>query len=84
MADKGYDSHAIRSAVWAMGSRPAIPTRSGHAPVRCPAWVYNSRNMVERMWGRLKEWRAVATRYEKRADSYRSVVLLASTFDWLK
>ncbi len=31
----------------------------------CPDWVYNNRNAVERLWARLKEWRAVATRYEK-------------------
>ena len=37
--------------------------------VACPAWIYNNRNRVERLWARLKEWRAVATRYEKTAAS---------------
>ena len=38
----------------------------------------------ERLWGRLKEWRAVATRYEKTATSYLGVLCLAATIDWLK
>ena len=39
---------------------------------------------IERLWGRLKEWRAVATRYEKTAASYLGVLCLAATMDWLK
>ena len=39
---------------------------------------------IERLWGRLKEWRAVATRYEKTAASYLGVLCLAATADWLK
>jgi transposase len=46
--------------------------------VACPDWVYVNRNLVERLWNRLKEWRAVATRYEKTARS------LAAAFDWIK
>ena len=39
---------------------------------------------MERLWGRLKEWRAVATRYEKLAQSFLGVLCLAATMDWLK
>jgi transposase len=39
---------------------------------------------VERLWGRRKEWRAVATRYEKTASSFMGVLHLAATLDWLK
>jgi transposase len=49
-----------------------------------PEWVYNNRNLVERLWARLKEWRAVATRYEKTASPFASVLALAATLDWLK
>lgn len=42
------------------------------------------RNQVERLWGRLKEWRAVATRYEKTATSFMGVLYLAAARDWLK
>src|SRR3954451_4192427 len=40
------------------GTRPAIPAKSNEAPVACPSWIYNNRNRVERLWARLKEWRA--------------------------
>ena len=39
---------------------------------------------VERLWARLKEWRAVATRYEKTARSFLGILSLAATFDWLR
>lgn len=64
VGDKGYASHAFRQFIWDQGARPAIPTKSNEAPVACPSWIYNNRNRVERLWARLKEWRAVATRYE--------------------
>ena len=84
VGDRGYSSHAFRELVWDSGARPAIPTRSNEAAVACPDFIYNNRNLVERLWGRLKEWRAVATRYEKTATSYLGVLCLAATIDWLK
>src|SRR3954451_5815682 len=84
VGDRGYSSHAFRELVWDSGARPAIPTRGTEAAVACPDYIYNNRNLVERLWGRLKEWRAVATRYEKTATSYLGVLCLAATMDWLK
>jgi transposase len=84
VGDKGYASHAFRQFIWDQGARPAIPARSNEAPVACPRWIYNNRNRVERLWARLKEWRAVATRYEKTAKSFMGVLCLAATFDWIK
>ena len=84
VADKGYASNAVRSQVWSIGARPAIPAKRGEAGVRCPDWIYKHRNEIERLWGRLKEWRAVATRYEKLAQSFMGVLCLAATMDWLK
>ena len=84
VADRGYASHAFRERVWGLGARPAVPPKRGEAPVACPAWVYTNRNRVERLWGRLKEWRAVATRYEKTARAFMGVLCLAATLDWLK
>jgi transposase len=84
VADRGYSSHALRTAVWELGARPAIPTRRSEAAVHCPDWIYVNRERVERMWNRLKEWRAIATRYEKTARSFLSVLHLAAAFDWLK
>jgi transposase len=84
VGDRGYSSHELRQLVWDSGARPAIPTRRDEEPVACPDFIYQNRNRVERLWGRLKEWRAVATRYEKTAASFLGVLCLAATLDWLK
>ncbi len=84
VADRGYASHAFRAHVWGRGARPAIPAKRNEAPVACPDWAYANRNRVERLWGRLKEWRAVATRYEKTASSFMGVLCLAASIDWLR
>ena len=84
VSDRGYANHAFRDHVWNTGARPAIPPKRNEAPVACPDWAYNNRNRVERLWGRLKEWRAVATRYEKTAASFMGVLCLAASLDWLR
>jgi transposase len=84
VADRGLSSHAFREHIWSLGARPAVPTKATEAPVACPSWIYNNRNRVERLWARLKEWRAVATRYEKTARSFLGVLNLAAVIDWLK
>ena len=84
VADRGYSSQAFRRLIWDLGSRPAIPTKRNEAPLACPAWIYANRNLVERCWARLKEWRAVATRYEKTERSFMGVLCMAATMDWLK
>jgi transposase len=81
--DGGYSSHAFREHIWNVGSRPAIPTRREDAPVACPEAIYNNRNRVERLWARLKEWRAVATRYEKTAVSFLGALSLAAALNRL-
>ena len=67
-----------------LGCASGDPSKKNEAPVACPEWVYNNRNHVERLWARLKEWRAIATRYEKTASSFMGVLCLAATLDWLK
>ena len=84
VGDRGLSSDALRAQAWAMGARPVIPTKKNEAPVRCPDFIYVHRNRIERLWGRLKEWRAVATRYEKTARSFMGVLCLAAARDWLK
>jgi transposase len=84
VADRGYASHAFRDGVRAGGARPAIPAKRSEGPIACPGWAYANRNRVERLWGRLKEWRAVATRYEKTAQSFVGVLHLAAASDWLR
>ncbi len=84
VADRGYASHAFRELIWNLGARPAIPSKRNEEQVRCPEWIYHNRNRVERLWARLKEWRAVATRYEKTATSFMGVLCMAATMDWIK
>ena len=84
VGDRGSSSQAFREHVWSLGARPAIPPKRNEASVACPSWIYNNRNRVERLWARLKEWRAVATRYEKSASSFLGVLHLAATLDWLR
>ena len=84
VADRGYAAHRLREVVWDMGARPAIPTKSNEAPVRCPAWIYNNRHQVENAWARLKEWRAIGTRYEKTAASFAGVLYFAAAVQWIK
>ena len=82
--DRGYAARVFRALIRQLGSHPAIPAKRNETGVDCPPWIYIHRNRVERLWGRLKEWRAVATRYEKTAQSFIGVLCLAATMDWLK
>jgi transposase len=84
VGDRGLASCAFRERIWDSGARPAIPPKRNEEQVACPAWIYANRNRVERLWARLKEWRAVATRYEKTARSFLGVLCMAATLDWLK
>lgn len=79
IADKGYDSNAIRAAVQVQGAEVVIPpTRSRKTAIRYDREAYRSRNLVERLWCRLKDWRRVATRYDKLAANYMAGVFLAA------
>ena len=84
VAGRGCSSHAFREHAWNLGARPAPLARRDEAPVACPAWAHNNRNLVERLWARSREWRAAATRHEKTARSFLGVLHLAATLDWLK
>ena len=84
VGDRGYTSRSFCKHIWSVRARPAIPHQRHEAPITCPEWIYNNRNCVERLWARLKEWRAVAIRYEKTAASFASVLFLAAALDWLK
>ena len=76
IADRGYDSNAIRAAVQAQGAEAVIPpTRSRKTAIPYNRDTYRARNLVERLWCRLKDWRRIATRYDKLARNYLSGVL---------
>ena len=85
LADRAYDSDQLRDRLAARGAWPNIrpmPNRI-NLPVFSP-WVYRQRNAVERFFNKLKHFRAVATRYDKRDDNYLASVQLASIRIWLR
>jgi transposase len=85
IADKGYDSDAIRADLKARGIRSVIPPRSNRkAAIRWNRRLYRQRNRIERMFGHLKINRAIATRYDKLADSFLGMLHLAAMRYWLK
>ena len=84
VGDRGLSSESLREQIWDMGAQPAIPAKRNDASLRCSDFIYIHRNRIERLWGRLKEWRAVATRYEKTASSFLGVLCLSAAQDWLK
>lgn len=79
IADKGYDSDAIRAALHEDGIRPVIPPRSHRTtPIRWNQRLYRERNRIERLIGHLKINRAIATRYDKLAQSFLDALHLAT------
>jgi len=85
LADMACDAAEFRSAVEAMGATPVVPSRKNAKQKKpCPGFIYRHRNLIERCWSRLKEWRAIATRYDKTATSYAAGIAIAATLDWLK
>ena len=91
LADRGYAHDSCRCLLRRRGIPHVIPERTdqkerrrrrGGRPPSFDAEAYRRRNAVERCVGRLKQWRGVATRYEKRASNYRAMVLIASPMVW--
>ena len=83
--DKGYTSRAIRARLHRQHIHAVIP-RLAHEPrrgVRFDQPLYRERNVVERTINRLKRFRRVATRYEKRADHFHAMLILAAILMWL-
>jgi len=85
LADKGYDSDAFVETIKASGAIPVIPPRSNRiAPRDYDKDIYKERNLVERLFQKLKQYRRVATRYERLALNYMTMLNLACTLIWLK
>ncbi len=83
IADRGYDANHLRALLAARGAEAVIPsTTSRKAPIPYDTVAYRARNLVERMWCRLKDWRRIATRYDKLARNFLSSALIAATLTW--
>lgn len=85
VADRGYDSNAVLDLIGRSGAQAAIPSCSRRLVRRSidPA-IYRQRNLVERFFCKLKQFRRVATRFDKLARNFLAAVLLASTRIWLR
>jgi transposase len=84
VADKGYTSRKIRAYWRRRGSRHTLPHKANeHRTGPFNRALYRSRHIVERLINRLKQSRRIATRYEKRAENYLAMLLLAAIIAWL-
>ena len=85
LADRGYDSNRFRTALAARGIEPCIPsTKSRKVPLPYDKLLYRQRHRIENMFGRLKDWRRVATRYDRCAHTFFSAICIAATVTfWL-
>jgi len=82
-ADTAYDSNGLRQFLIARGTLPVIPnnpTRKQPHPFNRA--LYRERNLIERMFCRLKDWRRIATRYDKLAAVFSATVYLAAVVTW--
>ena len=80
IADRGYDSDAFRDALTARGTKPCIPPRK-HRKVQhtYDAEQYRTRHTIENMFAKLKDWRRLATRYDRCSDIFMGTITLAAT-----
>lgn len=84
-AGKAYDSECIRRHIKDCGATPVIPSRSNAtAKAYCLKRIYRLRHKVENFFCRLKDYRRIATRYDKTATNFLSAVALASTPLWVR
>ena len=85
LADKAYDTDAIRADLKERGIKPVIPPKSNRtATIRYSKRLYRQRNCIERMLGHLKINRAIATRYDQLAESLLGMLFIASARYWIK
>nr|WP_210432498.1 transposase [Iodidimonas gelatinilytica] len=84
LADKGYDSDHIRQSLLIHGILPVIPSKANRRePVPHNRAAYKHRNLIERMFNKLKQFRRIATRYEKTRASFLAFLSLADAKLWM-
>ena len=85
MADKGYDADYIVEKIHSMGAEAVIPSKSKRKIQReYDKLLYKERNIIERMFSKMKHFRSISTRYSKLVVSYLDFVQLVSILLWLK
>ena len=85
LADRAYDSDALRTEMAARGAWANVkPMPNRKRRPAFSAFLYRYRNLVERFFGKLKHYRAVATRFEKHSANYLALVKLAAVRIWIR
>ena len=80
LADRGYDSSRFRANLIERGITPCIPsTTSRKVPLPYDRELYRQRPRIENMSGRRKDWRRIATRYDRCAHAFLSAITIAAT-----
>jgi len=80
LADRGYDSNWFRDALAKRGCKPCIPSiKSRKIPLPYDNALYKQRHKIEIMFARLKDWRRIATRYDRCAHTFFSAICIAAT-----
>ncbi len=83
LADKGYDANSLRDRLAVTETEAVIPsTRSRKTPIPYDAEAYRERNLIERAFCRMKDWRRIATRYDKLTINFASAVAIAAIIPW--
>ena len=84
LADKGYDANALRALVGERGAWANIPPKSHRKdPICFSRHLYRDRNLIERFFNKIKQFRRVATRYDKTARNFLGAIHLAASMVWL-
>ncbi len=79
IADRGYDSNGFREALLEKGITPCIPSsRSRKVLIPHDKALYRQRHKIENMFARLKDWRRIATRYDRCAHTFLSAICIAA------
>ena len=80
LADRGYDADWFRDALTARGIVPCIPSKANRkAPIPHDQTLYRQRHKIENMFGKIKDWRRVHTRYDRCAHTFMSAICIAAT-----
>jgi transposase len=83
VADKCYDSQALREWLEARGTKAVIPPRANRKnQYDYDKAIYRQRNVIERMFCRLKDWRRIATRFDRNVKNFMSAIALAAIVIW--
>lgn len=83
VADKGYDSQSLRQWLEKRGTEAVIPPRKNRKiQYHYDKTIYKQRNIIERMFCRLKDWRRIATRFDRNIKTFMGAIALAAAVIW--